>query len=115
MKTLENISLHQDERKAIETAVEELKNKFPVDKLVLFGSKARGDSDQHSDIDLLIITPHTLHWKEEKTISDVLFEIGLQYDVIFSLLFVTKMEWEGGTFVQFPIYQDIMREGAVVS
>ena len=115
MKTLEKTSLQQNEREAIETAVDKLKRAFPVDKLVLFGSKARGDSDKHSDIDLLIITLHTLHWKEEKTIRDLLFEIGLIHDVIFSLLFVTKSEWEGGMFGQFPIYQDIMREGAVVT
>lgn len=115
MKTLQKIFLQQNEREAIEIAGNRLKREFPVDKLVLFGSKARGDSDQHSDIDLLIITPHPLHWKEEKTISDVLFEIGLQYDVIFSLLFVTKKEWEGGIFGQFPIYQEIMGEGAVIA
>ena len=93
MKTLEKTPLHQNEREAIETAVEEIRRKFPVDKVVLFGSKARGDSDQHSDIDLLIITLYTLHWKEEKAIRDLLFEIGLKYDVIFSLLFVSKDEW----------------------
>ena len=36
MKTLGKTSLQQNEREAIETAVDTLKREFPVDKLVLF-------------------------------------------------------------------------------
>ena len=36
MKTLEKTSLQQSEREAFKIAMNELKSKFPVDKLVLF-------------------------------------------------------------------------------
>jgi predicted nucleotidyltransferase len=74
-------------REAIEAAVRWLKKEFPVDKAVVFDSKARVDFDEHSDIDLLIITSRTLHSKEEKAIVEELFHMGLEYDVIFSPLF----------------------------
>ena len=41
---------------------------LPGARIVLFGSRARGDEDRHSDYDLLIITPKTftpqekIHW-----------------------------------------------------
>jgi predicted nucleotidyltransferase len=56
MKTLGEINLLKNEREAIEKAVVATKAKFPVVKVILFGSKARGDDDVHSDIDLAIIT-----------------------------------------------------------
>lgn len=114
MKTLGKTTLIKREREAIETAGIRLKKQFPVERIVLFGSKARGDSDEHSDIDLLLITSRLLHWKEEKAVVETLFEIGMEFDVIFSPLFASDNEWNGGLFTEFPIYTDILKEGAVV-
>ena len=45
---------------------------------------------------------------------EVLFEIGMEYDVIFSTLFVSTNDWEGGIFMEFSVYQEIIRDGAIV-
>ena len=113
MKRLENIDMPKREREAIETAFSHIKKRFPLEKTVLFGSKARGESDAYSDIDILFITSRSLHWREEKAIIDILFEIGMEYDVIFSPLFATDDEWSGGDFTEFPIYSEIIKDGAI--
>jgi predicted nucleotidyltransferase len=41
-------------RKRLEVIIEELKAYNP-EKIILFGSSARGEEDEHSDIDLVII------------------------------------------------------------
>ncbi len=114
MKSFESSSLMKNESKAIEVAVRMLKREFFVTEVILFGSKARGDHDEHSDIDLLVITSRLLHWKEEKAIVGALFDIGMEYDVIFSPLFTYSDEWENGIFTEFPVYQEISQDGAVV-
>jgi len=38
----------------------------------------------------------------------------MKYDVIFSPLFTFSDEWENGIFTEFPVYQEISRDGAVV-
>ncbi len=114
MKSFESTSLMKNEREAVETAVRMLKNEFSVIEVILFGSKARGDHDEHSDIDLLVVASRLLHWKEEKAIVGALFDIGMKYDVIFSPLFTFSNEWENGIFTKFPVYQEISRDGAVV-
>ena len=68
MKTLEQTSLIPQERHAVTEAVNLLQQQFPIKQVILFGSKARGDDDEYSDIDLLLVTAHKLHWKEEKAI-----------------------------------------------
>ena len=113
MKTLKDTELLKREREAVESAIKILKKQYPVAKVILFGSKARGDGDERSDIDLLLITSHSLHWKEEKAIIGVLFDIGMKYDVIFSPLFASADEWEGGIFREFPLYQEVIRDGAI--
>ncbi len=114
MKSFESVSLMKNESEAIEAAIRMLKSEFSVSKVILFGSKARGDHDEHSDIDLLVVASKLLHWKEEKSIIGALFDIGMEYDVIFSPLFTSVDEWENGIFTEFPVYQEISRDGAVV-
>ena len=114
MKSFESASLMKNESEAIEAAIRMLKSEFSVSKVILFGSKARGDHDEHSDIDLLVVASKLLHWKEEKAIVGALFDIGMEYNVIFSPLFTSVDEWENGMFTKFPVYQEISRDGAVV-
>lgn len=114
MKSFESVSLMKNESEAIEAAVKMLKSEFSVIKVILFGSKARGDHDEYSDIDLLVIASKLLHWKEEKAIIGALFDIGMEYNVIFSPLFTSVDEWENGIFTEFSVYQEISRDGAVV-
>ena len=114
MKSFESASLMKNESEAIEAAIRMLKSEFSVSKVILFGSKARGDHDEHSDIDLLVVASKLLHWKEEKAIIGALFDIGMEYNVIFSPLFTFSDEWEEGIFTEFPVYQEISRDGAVV-
>ena len=115
MKSFESVSLIKNESDAIKAAIRMLKNEFSIAKVILFGSKARGDHDEYSDIDLLVVASRLLHWKEEKAIIGALFDIGMKYDVIFSPLFTSVDEWENGMFTKFPVYQEISRDGAVVS
>jgi len=114
MKSFESASLMKNESDAIEAAIRMLKNEFSIVKVILFGSKARGDHDEHSDIDLLVVAPMLLHWREEKAIVGALFDIGMKYDVIFSPLFTFSDEWEKGIFTEFPVYREISQDGAVV-
>ena len=114
MKSFESVSLMKNESDAIKAAIKMLKSEFSVSKVILFGSKARGDHDEHSDIDLLVVASRLLHWKEEKAIVGALFDIGMEYDVIFSPLFTFSDEWERGIFTEFPVCREISHDGAVV-
>lgn len=114
MKTLVNIQLPANEQHAITEAVNLLQQQFPVKQIILFGSKARGDDDEYSDIDLLLITSRKIHWKEEKAIVDLLFDVGMKYDVIFTPLDVPMQDWDGGMFTIFPIYKEILQDGVTI-
>lgn len=115
MKNLNNINLPENDFRAIEAACRAIKSEFPVETVILFGSKSVGGGDEHSDTDLLMVTERPLDWREEKAISDILFEIGMAFDVIFSPMFASHDEWDGGIFQKFPVYADIMRDGALVA
>jgi predicted nucleotidyltransferase len=114
MNDLKNLHLPGNYCQVIELATTAIKSEFPIEAVILFGSQSRGCADEYSDTDLLMVTKRPLDWREEKAIIERLFDIGIQHDVIFSPLFASHDEWEGGIFQEFPIYADIMRDGVLV-
>ncbi|MHB8763553.1 MAG: nucleotidyltransferase domain-containing protein [Deferrisomatales bacterium] len=111
MKTLSDISLHPKDRQAIAAAVSLLKAQFPVQSVTLFGSKATGQDDAESDIDLLVLTTRTLSWRERDAVTDALFDVELAHDVVISTLVLPTEEWEGGPYQVLPIRAEIERQG----
>jgi predicted nucleotidyltransferase len=88
-----------------------LLEEFPVEKIILYGSVARGEADEESDIDLLILTREALPRSERHRITRLVFEINLQYDTNFSTLVIPLSAWESGVFSVLPIHRQIQKEG----
>ena len=114
MKTIDDLSLRDNERKALREATKLLKGKFPVKEVIIFGSKARGDDDEESDIDLLLLTMEPLHWKKRHAIIEALFDVEMKYDVVISILVNTIHEWREGICTVLPIHDEINREGIAI-
>lgn len=111
MKTVDHLGISENEHRAIQTASKMLKETFPVEEVILFGSKARGDDDDESDIDLLLVTSRPVSWQERKAINNSLYDIQLSCDVIISTLITTDKEWNRGVFSVMPIYDEVCRDG----
>lgn len=114
MRTSEHVTLSPSDRAAIEEAAAELRARVPVDRIVLFGSKARGDDDEESDVDLLVITMRPVSRAERHAISDLLFPIQLRYGVVLSVLILSRDEWEAGMVSALPIHEEIIEQGVLL-
>ena len=111
VRTLDEVPLTANERQAIEAAAATLRARFPVTDLVLYGSKARGDSDPESDIDLLVLTSRALDHEERSGMRSHLHEISMRYDVLLSSLTVEARSWREGVHSVLPIHTEVEREG----
>lgn len=89
--------------------------KDSIDKIYLYGSYARGDCDEESDIDICIIVKNEKlklrQYREE--FSDIQCELGLKYGVLISLMFKTKGEFEERVQI-LPFYMNIVNEGVML-
>ena len=112
MRTIREITLLDKDRRAVEMGAAILRRDFPVERVVLFGSKARGDDDAESDIDLLVLTSRRISPAEKSRMTEVLFDLELNLEVVISKLVVPVEEWEHGLYQVLPIRQEIEREGA---
>ncbi|MDR1984494.1 MAG: nucleotidyltransferase domain-containing protein [Prevotellaceae bacterium] len=91
--------------------ISELKRRLlPNDRLILFGSQARGDAQPDSDWDLLVLlNKNERKFEDYDNFAYPFTEIGWNYGVAINTVLYTKEQWEKGKI--FPFYKNVMREG----
>ncbi len=114
MKQAGDIPIAPRQREALSQIKRRLPEKLDIRMLVLYGSFARGQADEESDVDLLIVTGRPLTRFERHEITDAVFEVNLQHDTNFSTLVVDLKSWESGMFSVLPIRDEIIRDGIQV-
>lgn len=83
----------------------------PNAKVILFGSYARGDNKNSSDIDLLILLDKDrITVSDEKRITYPLYDIEFDTGKLISPLLFSKKEWESRHRIT-PLYENIKNEG----
>jgi len=91
-----------------------LREEFPDVGIILYGSKVRGDDEEFSDIDLLILLDREIDSKlKEKTIG-IAYDVELKYDVVFSIIVENREFWNSPLAETMPLHWNIDKEGVLL-
>ena len=84
---------------------------LPNDRMILFGSQARGDARPDSDWDLLVLLNKKgkRNWEDFDNYAYPFTEIGWDYGVAINPVLFTQEEWDKGKI--FPFYKNVTHEG----
>ncbi len=109
--------IQRSSKQATSLFIKEVKRKFSIQNVLMFGSRARGDDHDESDIDLAILMKEasgdffSLKLKMDDIAYDILLETGMRIQA----LPIWQNEWRHPEQYSNPyLIKNIQREGVVL-
>ena len=87
--------------------------KAKIHEIRIFGSRARGDATEQSDMDVLVVVDRLDH-AIEKHISDCAWEAGFAHDVVIVPVAVTTEILKNSPVRESAFIKNVYREGIAV-
>jgi predicted nucleotidyltransferase len=91
-----------------------LLERLPLSRLVLFGSRARGDADPDSDLDVLVILNTPVSREVENYVNECAWEAGLEHGIVVVPVTVSRLDWEEGLLSSSLLAIAVGQEGITV-
>ncbi|WP_347272954.1 nucleotidyltransferase domain-containing protein [Candidatus Kuenenia sp.] len=86
--------------------------KYPfIKKAILYGSKARGDFLENSDIDLLLVTEGSVPMQMKYQIFDIVYKYELLHDIVVSIVLVSESDFNNKMNT---LFMKIRKEGIIL-
>ena len=87
---------------------------LPNDRMILFGSQARGDARPDSDWDLLVlVNSHSTTLDDEIKYSYPFTKLGWSYNIDFNVLLYSEDDWGKRNFM--PFYKNVVKDGIEIN
>jgi predicted nucleotidyltransferase len=100
-----------DKDQILKRIIEVVNMTAPDSEMILYGSRARGESKRGSDWDLLILlNSDHISFDMETLFMDEFFELEIETGEVFSPLFYTKNDWFVNHKIT-PLYENILKDG----
>ncbi|MBI3152659.1 MAG: nucleotidyltransferase domain-containing protein [Chloroflexi bacterium] len=83
-----------------------------LDSVYLYGSYARGDNKDGSDLDVLVVlNDFQRRAAELRRISQLIGDLSLDFEITVSPLFMRESEWKMN---KFPLLRNVKKEGVAI-
>jgi len=104
--------LKLNEQKAVSEFADRIRSELgtTVKDIILFGSRARGEGDEHSDLDIMIVIDG-LSWDIKCRISDIAAEENIKHHVVISTVRYKCSDWNNPVIQGSPFAIAVNREG----
>ena len=106
-ENLEDIEFLQQCKRTITDVVEDA-------EVILFGSRARGDSKKDSDYDIVVIVDCPVDIALEEKIISNMFSLELETGNLFTLIVFSKNQWSSPLYKATPFHKNVEREGVLL-
>ncbi len=82
--------------------------------LILYGSRARGDAQEDSDYDLLVLVDREVDMDLERAIVDRLVPLEVRTGKVLTVLIYSRSQWDSAQYRAMPFHKNVTREGVPI-
>jgi len=86
----------------------------PEAGLILYGSRARGDAQEDSDYDLLVLVDREVDMDLERAIVDRLVPLEVRTGKVLTVLIYSRSQWDSAQYRAMPFHKNVTREGVPI-
>lgn len=114
-KSLALSQVTKKENEALQTFIQRLQAELgqQIVRIILFGSKARGNSAADSDVDVLILAKNEDR-QLQKAISKISSQVDLDYDILLNSLLIADKRWMQMSKERFSLCRNVERDGILL-
>lgn len=98
----------------LERVQQEVRSVAPGAEIILYGSRARGDSGPVSDWDFLILVHQTVDRNLTLKIRNKLYDLELETDTVLGSIIRTKKDWDSPRYSVLPFKRRVEQEGVII-
>jgi predicted nucleotidyltransferase len=91
-----------------------LSKRLSLYRVILFGSRARGDAMPYSDMDVLVILNESTSEQDNDYVSDCAWEAGFEHGIVIVPVVFTREEWENSPERYSLLAQAVREEGVLI-
>jgi len=86
----------------------------PEASLILYGSRARGDAQDDSDYDLLVLVDREVDMQLERAIVNRLVPLEGRTGKALTVLIYNRSQWDSALYRAMPFHKNVTREGVAI-
>jgi len=91
-----------------------LQHKVKLHQAILFGSRARGDAEKESDMDILVVLDEPRTPEKSDIVSACAWEAGFDAGVVVVPIVVSRKDWETGPEKSSLLARAVREEGVAI-
>lgn len=110
----EGENMTDTEKEIIDKFKHLLSKRVNIHKMILFGSRARGDADQFSDMDVAVILNDPVEEKDIDYVSYSAWESGFEHGIVVVPVVFAREEWENSPERSSLLVQAAEMEGITI-
>ena len=102
------------DRVILERLKQRLSERLSLRRVILFGSRARGDADADSDMDVLVVLNGPVNPWEEEYVRECAWEAGVEQSIVLVPVTVARDEWEEGPLSSSLLAIGVAQDGVAI-
>jgi len=102
--------MNERDRQILKEFSARVREQFPEAQIWAFGSRARGDAQPDSDLDICVVVDN-LDFATKKALSYIAWEVGFERGLLITTVKYSRQQFEESPRVASPLVQTILKEG----